>query len=513
MLRTHASRHLPVLRRRATRGFASSAQLPIVPLWIGGERVSSSSAGTVTHRHTKTRDPSCAVVVAGEDETNQAVRASWEAFKTWREVSAWERRSILSKALTLLKERLPELSAAIRADAAFADIIIHADSSSALQLTDGAADTAISTEGHIPQTMDGSLAMVSREPYGPVLSIPAFNFPLTLALRSIVYPLACGNTVILKASPLVPQVTTLLAPLFADAGLPAGVFQILDFSDDQVAERVSQMIADDKIRIITFTGSVELGRKLASQCGQHLKPSVMELGGKAPVIVLPSADLELAANNILFGAMINAGQVCMSSERVIVHEDVAKEFEEVLKTAAENGGWSGGMELLRPGGVDHAKKLVDDAVAKGGRIVYSAPLVESSASPTSFPPTIVSSIPPQSLLATVESFSPILTVQSAPSISAIIELANSHETGLSSAVFSRDLSQALEVAKQLDMGAVHINGMTIHDQHGLPHGGWRGSGWGRFNGKGAIESFTQTRVIRVNRAQGKLPLEALYGGM
>lgn len=320
----------------------------------------------------------------------------------------------------------------------------------------------------------------------------------------------------MKASPLVPQLSTFIAALFNDAGLPPGVLQILSFSEDEVGKRVKQLISHDDIRFVNFTGSVSLGKQLASLCGQYLKPSVMELGGKAPAIVLPSANLQLAANHILFGAFLNSGQVCMSMERVIVHEKIAEEFEQVLKSEAIKAGWAGGMELVRSGAGERAKHMVDQAVRMGARVIYSAGADGSAASLSSksaYPPTILADVRRDADLFQVESFAPILTVQSGSDLSSIIAMANSHETGLSASVFCQDLALALKVAQSLQSGAVHINGMSVHDEHGLPHGGTKSSGWSRFNGKGAIESFTQTKVIRINGTNLSLPLSALYRGL
>ncbi|OCF38361.1 hypothetical protein I317_07869 [Kwoniella heveanensis CBS 569] len=490
---------------------------PLVPLWIKGERVTTSSGGTVFTKNSKTGKESCEVVVAGEEEVDSAIRESRRAFDEWRDKTGWERKAVLSKVVDLLPDRFGALTEALRADAAFSEIVVQGDRKSALHLTDGAALTAASIKGSVPQTVDGSFAITTREPFGPALSIPAFNYPLTLALRSIVYPLACGNSVIVKSSPLIPQLYHLLGPLFRDAGLPAGTLQILNFSEKDVAARVEQMISDDDVRMINFTGSVRLGKILAAKCGEHLKPSVMELGGKSVAIVLPSADLKLAANNILFGAFLNSGQICMSTEQVLVHQDIAAEFEKVLRTTADEAGWNGGMQLVRPGAGDAAKELADDAVDSGAQVLFSAtsPTASpssSSSSASSYPPTIISSLPDTASLSTTESFSPILTLHSFPSTSSILSHANSHKTGLTASVFSNDLSQALNVAKKLETGAVHINGMTIHDQANLPHGGWKESGWGRFNGKGAIESFTQSKNIRVilPGKENMLPLHAIY---
>ncbi|WVR00226.1 hypothetical protein IAU59_007368 [Kwoniella sp. CBS 9459] len=502
---------LGVTRRYST---TPDGKLPLVPLWIKGQDVTSSSGGTVTTKNSKSGKESCEVVVAGEEEVQEAIVESRRAFEEWKAKTGWERKAVLDKVVDLLPDRFSALTKALRADAAFSEIVVQGDRKSALHLTDGAALTAASIEGNTPQTVDGSFSMTTREPFGPVLSIPAFNYPLTLALRSIVYPLACGNSVIVRSSPLIPQLYHLLGPLFRDAGLPTGTLQILNFSEKDVAARVEQMISDDHIRMINFTGSVRLGKILAAKCGEHLKPSVMELGGKSVAIVLPSADLKTAANNILFGAFLNSGQVCMSTEQVLVHQDIAVEFEGVLRSTAEEAGWAGGMELVRPGAGDAAKELADEAVKTGAQVVYSASVPAASSSSSSFAPTILSSLPETASLSTTESFSPILTVHSMPSTSAILSHANSHKTGLTASVFSNNLSQALDVARKLETGAVHINGMTIHDQANLPHGGWKESGWGRFNGKGAIESFTQSKNIRILPGKGTmLPLQAIYDGM
>ncbi|TYJ54590.1 hypothetical protein B9479_004720 [Cryptococcus floricola] len=485
----------------------SKSTIPKIPLWIGGKEVFESSAGTVTQKHTRTKQDSCEVVVAGEKETSEAAGVSREAFQAWRGVSAWERRAILRKVPSLMQERFEEWKRLLLADTVYGEVMLGVDLHNALHLVDGAAETAVSNEGSLPPTVDGSLGLVSRVPYGPVLSIPAFNFPLCLAMRSIMCPLACGNTVILRGSSVIPQASAFLGPLFADVGIPEGVLQILNFSEHDVGARTSQLIADDNVRFVNFTGSTKLGRHLARQCGEHLKPSVLELGGKAPVLILPSADLELAANNVLFGSFLNSGQICMSTERVIVHQDVAAEFESILKREAEKANWNGGMELVRSSGVETAQAMARQAIDSGARIVFSAP--ESSIdSPNAVRPTIFTDLPSTATILNEESFAPFFTLQTAPDIPSMIRLANSHETGLSSSVFGQGLD-AIEVAEKMEMGNVHINGMSPHDQHVLPHGGTKNSGWGRFNGKGAVESFTQMKVIRIDRQRTIYPLSAL----
>ncbi|WVW86088.1 hypothetical protein I302_108127 [Kwoniella bestiolae CBS 10118] len=511
-LTSRRSLRLVLQTRRLTSDLAPQSGRAVVPLWINGESLKSSTGRTVVHKHSKTGEETCEVVVAGKEEVDQAINSSKLAFQDWRNVNGWERKGILQNVGKLIRDRSNLLSEALLSDTIFSDLVMAQDQKSALHLLDGAANTAISVEGSIPQTVDGSFSMVLRQPYGPVLSIPAFNYPLTLALRSIAYPLACGNTVLLRASPLLPQFFQLLGPLFQEAGLPKEALQVLNFSEKDVGERVEQIIAHSDVRMVNFTGSVKLGKILAAKCGEYLKPSLMELGGKSVAIVLPSADLKLAANNILFGAFLNSGQVCMSTEQVLVHSDIAEEFEKVLKETAEKAQWGEGMEMVRHRSGDGAKALYDDAVKQGAKILYSASSSSSTPTSTSFPPTILSSLPPTSKLLKEESFSPLLSLHRLPSTSSIIQHANSHSTGLTSSIFTNDYREALEIATDLESGAVHVNGMTVHDQHNLPHGGWKDSGYGRFNGQGAVESFTQTKNVRFVK-EGMLPLDLLYKGL
>ncbi|KAI9633985.1 aldehyde dehydrogenase domain-containing protein [Dioszegia hungarica] len=382
------------------------------------------------------------------------------------------------------------------------EIAIGQDRKSVLGLVDGAAQTAISIKGSIPPTIDGSEVSTTREPFGPVLSIPAFNFPMTLAMRSIVDPLACGNTVIFKTSRYIPQIHALLHPLFADAGLPAGALQILHYSDEHVAERVEQMIAHPDVRMVNFTGSTNLGRILAAQCGKHLKPSIMELGGKSAAIVLESADLKVAANNILFGALFNSGQVCMSTERVLVQESIMPALEaELLSQWGEVKDKS--FDVVRADSIREVEGLVQEAIDQGAKRITPSPSTAHAATPS-----IISNPPPVSSIWSTETFSPTLTLTSYSSQTDLLEKLNSVHTGLSASIFG-DTASAVALAKHVDCGAVHVNGMTVHDEATLPFGGVRESGWGRFNGQGAIEGFTWVKNVRVVKDPHGLPLGAL----
>jgi acyl-CoA reductase-like NAD-dependent aldehyde dehydrogenase len=256
------------------------------------------------------------------------------------------RRDILFKVAELLEAKKGELGEAYVHDTNVAPIVVSSDQGFALSHLKSGGTIATEVRGEIPQTTDGSLALVTREPYGVVYSVCPFNMGLTLCVRTFCYALACGNTVVVKASPAIPFLHYSLGPLLKEAGVPDGVVQILQYAPGTEAQLTEQVIAHPHVRMANFTGSTKVGSSIGALCGKYIKPCLLELGGKAPIVVLESADLKMAANNIVFGALLHSGQICMSSERVIVVESVADklvhEIQEIAKSELERlYGWVG----------------------------------------------------------------------------------------------------------------------------------------------------------------------------
>ena len=268
--------------------------------------------------------------------SNRAIEGARAAFPAWAKTPATTRRDILFKVAALIEAKKEELGAAYVHDTNVAPIVVSADQGFALSHIKSGATIATEVRGEIPQTADGSLALVTREPYGVVYSVCPFNMGLTLCVRTFCYALACGNTVVLKASPAIPFLHYSLGPLLKEAGVPDGVVQILQYAPGTEAQLTEQVIAHPHVRMANFTGSTKVGSSIGALCGKYIKPCLLELGGKAPIVVLESADLKLAANNIVFGALLHSGQICMSSERVIVVESVAdklvQEIQEIAKS-------------------------------------------------------------------------------------------------------------------------------------------------------------------------------------
>lgn len=347
--------------------------------------------------------------------------------------------------------------------------------------------------------MPGNLALGIRQGAGVVLSMAPWNAPLILATRAIATPLACGNTVILKGAELSPATQGLIIDATAAAGFPAGVVNYLTCTPADAPALVESLIAHPAVRRINFTGSTPVGRIIARTCGEHLKPAVLELGGKAPLLVLDDADLEQAAAGAVFGAFANAGQICMSTERIIVDAAVAEEFVALL---AARGGPA--RQPARPGGRDedrHPLQCLDRGCAGEGR----APAHRRHINSTQMRATLLDGVTREMRIWHEESFGPVKSIIRVQNEAEALAVANESEYGLSSAIYSRDSARAWNLAQNLQTGICHINGPTVHDEAQMPFGGCKSSGYGRFGGRAGIAEFTELRWITLQTLPRELP--------
>ncbi len=312
----------------------------------------------------------------------------------------------------------------------------------------------------------------------------------------MLFPIAAGNTAILKGSEMSPRTMWGICSVFHEAGLPDGVLNLV-FHEPANAPAITKMlVADPHIRKINFTGSTVVGRIIGQLAGEHLKPVLLELGGKAPAIVWEDADLDNAAVQCALGAFFNSGQVCMSTERIIVHKNIRAEFEKKLVGAVDNifGGQNDALVLINAAGVSKNKKLVDDALSKGASLLYGD-INAAEPSPTRMRPIIINGVNTEMDIYKTESFGPTVSVYEVETEEEALRIANDTEYGLSSAVFTEDLRRGLRLAKEIETGAVHINSMTIHDESALPHGGAKASGHGRFNATHGLSEWVRTKTI------------------
>jgi len=364
----------------------------------------------------------------------------------------------------------------------------------------------------IPSDVPGSLAMGVRQPAGVVLGIAPWNAPVILGVRAICVPLACGNTVVLKGSENCPRTHQLIVQAFQDAGFPPGVVNYLTNAPADAGAVVEAMVAHPAVRRVNFTGSTRVGKLIALTCARYLKPAVLELGGKAPLLVLDDADLNDAVNGATFGAFANSGQICMSTERIIVDKKVADDFVAMFtkkvkslplgdpRSASKGAGPVVLGSVIGMSTVEHCNALIDDALAKGAKL-----LCGGKASDTLMPATLLDHVTPKMRIFHEETFGPLKCIVRVDGVDAAVDCANDNEYGLSAAVFGRDVARALNVARRIESGICHVNGPTVHDEAQMPFGGVKGSGMGRFGGKAGVHEFTDLRWITVQTTPRHYP--------
>ncbi|GAM36622.1 hypothetical protein TCE0_018r05846 [Talaromyces pinophilus] len=337
--------------------------------------------------------------------------------------------------------------------------------------------------------------MVLQEPYGVVLSVAPWNAPYALGFRACLAPLAMGNTVILKGSEFSPRAYWAIASVFHEAGLPKGCLNTIVHRQQDAAEITSTIILSSHIRKVSFTGSAHVGAIIASQTAKLLKPVLMELGGKAPTIVCNDANIEQAALGATLGSFLHSGQICMSTERVIVHAAVADKFKEVFrKTIDQVFGSPEGLTLVNKTPVLRNKHLLSDAILKGAKVLYGDVNHEAEVQ-TAMRPVVIENVKEGMDIYHTESFGPTLSLFIVESDDEAVKLANDTEYGLAASVYSENLTRAVRIARQVRSGAVHINSMSVHDESALPHGGHKSSGYGRFNGIEGLEEWVQTKTV------------------
>lgn len=443
------------------------------------------------------------------DQARAAADAAQAALPAWSALGPNARRALLSKAAVALEARADDFVAAMMGEIGATEGWARFNLMLAASMIREAAALTTQINGEvIPSDKPGCLAMAVREPVGVILGIAPWNAPIILGVRAVATPLACGNTVVLKASESCPRTHALIAEAFAAAGLPEGALSIVTNAPQDAAEVVGALIDHPAVRRINFTGSTAVGKIIAKRAAEHLKPVLLELGGKAPLIVLEDADLDEAVKAAAFGAFMNQGQICMSTERIIVVDAIADAF--VAKFAAKASSLAVGdpREGKTPLGavvdlktVNHVQGLVADAVADGAVQVSGGP-----ANGVLMPATVVDKVTPAMRLFREESFGPVVGVIRARDEEHAIALANDTEYGLSASVFTRDIARGLKVARRIQSGICHVNGPTVHDEAQMPFGGVKASGYGRFGGKAGIDAFTELRWITVETQPGHFPI-------
>jgi len=432
---------------------------------------------------------------ATREHTETALDVTATAYKTYKHTPLTHRRDLLNRYADLLEQSTGEMVRAMCEETGAVKGWAEFNVRTAVNFIRGVAARVVMLAGVVPECEDrDTTAIVQREPLGVVLSFVPWNAPVILAARAIVHPLAAGNTVIVRTSEVSPRTQYLLADLVTQAGFPVGVVTTLGQTRQGAAALTRVLIEAPCVRKVSFTGSTSVGRAVAALCGENLKPCLLELGGKAPMLVFEDADLRKAAGAAAFGAFNNAGQICMSCERLLVHRSVAAEFLQELKVAVKDM-YGTRQVMAQVSGNEKVADLVKKAEEKGATVHLHPESPAEELRATEHRNVIVTGGKTDMELWRTESFGPVLLIVEFDTEEEAVEMANDTEYGLNAAVWTRNVMRGLRVAKQIECGNCHVNGATVHDEIALPHGGVKNSGYGRFNGMWGIEEFTTTKTI------------------
>jgi len=480
-----------------------------IGLLIGDKDQPAAGGATFDRMNPVTSDVATRAAAAAPDDCRTACDAAAAAFQAWADLGPNPRRALLNKAADVMEARAAEFVDAMMTEVGATEGWARFNIMLAAGMLREAASMTTQISGEIiPSDHPSRLCMAIRQPAGVVVGIAPWNAPIILGTRAVAMPLACGNTVVMKASEQCPRTHWLIGSCLREAGVPAGVINVVTNAPTDAPGVVEALIEHPAVRRINFTGSTRVGKIIAAIAARHLKPVLLELGGKSPMLVLKDADIDDAVEAAGFGAFMNQGQICMSTERIIVVPEIADEFvrkfaEKAKKLVAGDPrqGRTPLGAVVSADAAQHIRDLIDDAVAKGGTVPAGGKgeglLMHS---------TFIDNVTPAMRIYGEESFGPVTTVIRAKDEEDAIRIANDTEYGLSAAVFSKDISRALQVAKRIQSGICHINSSTVQDEAQMPFGGVKASGIGRFGGKAGVAEFTDLRWITIETGHAHYPI-------
>ncbi|KAL7942902.1 Aldehyde/histidinol dehydrogenase [Trichoderma barbatum] len=427
----------------------------------------------------------------------KAAESSYQAFLKWKNSTPVERRDLLLRTADVLDSWLDRFIEIQVAETSCTKDWARINTITTAQcMREIASNISHATTGELPTLESpGSLVLVYKEAIGPVLAIPPWNASMILSGRAMAAPIGAGCSVVLKASELCPRTHQTIVLAFEEAGMPKGLINVLQASREDGPAVTETLIAHRAIRKVEFIGSAAVGRLIGQVAAKYLKPVLMELGGKAPSIVLKDADVKLAAEKIVAGALLHHGQICMSTDRIIVVQDVADELIQELKRVIETNYSNGASHAVSKRQAKRAYDLLQKAHAAGARFLVGDGSLNTAG--TSLTPTIVTDVKPIHDIYHDEIFAPAAIFITVKDEAEAIQVANDTEYGLNAAVHTRDILAAIRVAKQIEAGQVHIGNITIYDEPNIPIGGTKGSGWGRNNGKYALNEFLTEKTISI----------------
>ena len=467
-------------------------------LYIDGNWVPSQSAQRFDVMNPATEDVIASVASADVFDADLALNAASTAMQEWAARSPRDRSEVLRKAWELMTARLPEFARLITLENGKANADAMGEATYAAEFFRWFAEEAVRVDGliaHAPAS--GARIIVQHKPAGLAVLVTPWNYPAAMGTRKIAPALAAGCAVIIKPASETPLTMLALMPLLEEAGVPKGVVNVLPSRNTGVL--VDHMLHDPRVRVVSFTGSTEVGRKLLhSAADQVLKPA-MELGGNAPAIVFEDANLDGAVEGVMLAKMRNLGEACTAANRIYVHSSIAQAFTEKFTSAMAKLKIGNGLEagidvgpLVNSDTRNKVDAFVQDAVAKGAKVELGGVL--PSGKGFFYPPTVLSGVPETADCVGDEIFGPVAALQTFNDQEDVIRRANDTEYGLVAYVFSEDMKRALQVCERLDYGMVGLNRGLVSDP-AAPFGGTKQSGLGREGGHEGMHEFMETQYI------------------
>ena len=443
------------------------------------------------------------VAHASRPDLERAVEAAQRGFNTWRDMLPAERSKIMRKAAALFRERAGEIAPLLTQEQGKPLVEARAETLAGADVIEWFAEEGFRIYGRIvPSRVNVTIRqMVMKDPVGPVAAFTPWNFPINQVVRKVSAALAAGCSILVKAPEETPAAPAALIKAFADAGLPPGVLGLVYGTPAEIS---SYLIPHPVIRKVTFTGSIAVGKQLAALAGQHMKRVTMELGGHAPVIVCEDADLALAVKAAGAAKFRNAGQVCISPTRFLVHRSIVAEFAEALADHAQQlrvgDGLAEGTQmgpLANPRRIDAMTTFTEDAVKKGAKLLTGGQRIGNAG--YFWQPTILADVPKEAKVFNDEPFGPVAAIQPFDTLEQAIAESNRLLMGLAGYAFTKSLKYSDLLARKLEVGMLWMN-MPAMPSAEMPFGGVKDSGYGSEGGPEALEAYLNSRAVMIQNA-------------
>jgi benzaldehyde dehydrogenase (NAD) len=466
---------------------------------------SALKGGTRSVIEPATGKPLGEVGIANAADMTAAIEHAYAAQAAWAATPPRDRAAVLLRAAQVLQQHFDELALVIARETGGIVPKGQHEVKEAIVICQIAAGLPMQAQGQILPSTPGRLSLAQRVPHGVVGVISPFNFPLILGIRSVAPALALGNAVVLKPDPRTPvSGGVIMAEAFAKAGLPAGVLQVLPGD----AEAGEALVSDARVPMIAFTGSPSVGRRIGELAGRHLKKVSLELGGANNLVILDDADPDAAASAAAFGAWFHQGQICMASNRVLVHEAIAGAIRERLVAKAQHlpvGDGASGQVALGPlidaKQLQHFDAVVKDTLKQGATLEAGG-----THEGLCYKPTVLSGVKPGMRAFDEEPFGPIVNLVTFRTDDEAVQLANTSQGGLAAAVIGKNLSRAWAIGRRLNAGMVHINDQTVNDECTNPFGGpGLGGNGSAVGGPADIDEYTRWQWVTVKDAPPAFP--------